>query len=128
MFKRSRLSGLFRFRGYIYYENTMVMRKIHISEEQFNCLRKKLDEINLNGDEALNAANGNASQAARTVIQGAKDDGVSTDNSATSVSFSNDALKQNGVYETSITKKTIKEAKIANLKKNSIRFSKRDIN
>ena len=103
------------------------MRKIHISEEQFNCLRKKLDEINLNGDEALNAANGNASQAARTVIQGAKDDGVSTDNSATSVSFSNDALKQNGVYETSITKKTIKEAKIANLKKNSIRFSKRDI-
>lgn len=104
------------------------MRKIHITEKQCEELKKSLLEINLNGDEQLNSSNGNATDAAKKTIQNAKDDGVSVDNSATSVSFSNDALKQNGISESSyITKKQIKEAKIKQLRENSVVFKKSDL-
>ena len=100
------------------------MKKIHITESQYNELKKKLNEINLNGDENLNSSNGNATDAIRKTVQGAKNDGVNTDNSATQVSFSNDALKQNGVYEC-YTKKQLDEMKLANIKKNCKVVSKK---
>ena len=103
------------------------MKKIHITEAQFKSLKKTLTEINLNGDENLNASNGNATDAVKKTIQGAKDDGLNVDNSATQVSFSNDALKQNGISE-SFTKKQIKQAKIKNLQENSYVFTKKDLN
>ena len=102
------------------------MRKIHITEEQLNGLKKALNEINLNGDENLNASNGNATEAAKKTLQNAKDDGVNVDNSATQVSFSQDAMKQNGIAE-SYTKKQIKEAKLSKLRENCVCFKKSDI-
>jgi len=104
------------------------MRKIHITEAQLDALKQKLNEINLNGDEALNSSNGNATNAIRTTIDNAKKDGVSVDNSATSVSFTHDAMKQNGVCEgKSYTKRQIKEAKLKALQENSVMFKKSDL-
>ena len=104
------------------------MKKCIFTEKQLNDIKKRLDEINLNGDEALNSSNGNATDAIRTTIQNAKNDGVSVDNSATSVSFSHDAMKQNGVCEgTTYTKKQIKEAKIKKLRENSVMFKKSEL-
>ena len=103
------------------------MRKIHITEAQLDALKQKLNEINLNGDEALNTSNGNATTAIRNTIDNAKKDGVSVDNSATQVSFTHDAMKQNGVCE-SYTKRQIKEAKLRYLRENSVMFKKSDIN
>ena len=104
------------------------MRKIHITEEQLDGLKRALNEINLSGDEALNANNGNATAAARQTIQNAKKDGVAVDNSATSVSFSQDAMKRNGISEgTAYTKKQIKDAKVKALRENSVAFKKSDL-
>ena len=104
------------------------MKKIHITEAQLEALKQKLNEINLNGDEALNTSNGNATNAIRTTIDNAKKDGVSVDNSATSVSFTHDAMKQNGVCESNVfTKRGIKEAKLKKLQENSIVFKKSDL-
>lgn len=102
------------------------MKKIHITEAQLEELKKKLNEINLNGDENLNATNGNVTDAAKQTIQNAKDDGLNVDNSATQVSFGHDALKQNSVCE-SYTKKQIKEAKLKKLRENCVKFTKKDL-
>ena len=105
------------------------MRKIHITESQLEALKQKLNEINLNGDESLNNHNGTATEAARETMRNAKDDGLQVDNSATSVSFSNDAMKQNGItYESkTYTKKQIKGAKLKALQENSVVFKKSDL-
>lgn len=104
------------------------MKKIHITEEQLENLKQKLNEINLNGDEALNSSNGNATEAVRATIDNAKKDGVPVDNSATSVSFTHDAMKQNGVCESkAFTKRQIKEAKLKHLQENSVIFKKSDL-
>lgn len=104
------------------------MKKIHITESQLSDLKKRLNELNLNGDENLNASNGNVTDAAKKTIQNAKDDGVNVDNAGVSVGFSQGALKQNGVSEGKLfTKKQIKEAKLQKLRESSTKYTKKDL-
>lgn len=104
------------------------MRKIHITESQLNELKQRLNELNLNGDENLNTSNGNVTDATRKTLDSAKDDGVNVNDAGVSVSYSQGALKQNGVYEgKSYTKKQIKEAKLKKLQENSVAFKKSDL-
>jgi hypothetical protein len=104
------------------------MKKIHITEAQLNALKKKLNELNLSGDENLNAANGNVTDATKTTLQNAKDDGVNVDNAGVTVGFSQSALKQNGVSEGKLfTKKQIKEAKLAKLRNECKKYTKKDL-
>lgn len=74
------------------------MRKIHLTEEQVVHIMKRLNEISLNGDEAL-AQTKNPRDAAQKTIDGAQAQGVDT-NKGVTVGFSADALKQNaGISE-----------------------------
>lgn len=118
--------GFFFFIGVFIKEHLLIMKKIHITEAQLENLKKALNEINLNGDENLNTSSGNVTDATKKTIQSAKDDGLNVDNSATQVSFTHDALKQNGVTE-SYTKRQIKEAKLKKLRENCEVFKKSDI-
>ena len=104
------------------------MKKIHITEAQLARLKKKLNELNLNGDENLNTSNGNVTDATKKTIQNAKDDGVNVDNAGVTVGFSHGALKQNGVAEGKLfTKKQIKEAKLQKLRESSRKYTKKDL-
>ena len=104
------------------------MKKIHITEAQLQELKNKLNELNLSGDENLNTANGNVTDATKKTIQNAKDDGVNVDNAGVTVGFSHDALKQNGVAEGKLyTKKQIKEAKLAKLRNECKKYTKKDL-
>lgn len=100
------------------------MRKIHISEQQLNELRQKLSET-YNVDITSDLEAGKTPQ--NVVAQKkAENPSLSNDASSGEVTFS---FNPNGIDESkTITKRQIKEAKIANLKKNSVRFSKSDIN
>lgn len=104
------------------------MKKIHITEAQLKALKKKLNELNLSGDENLNSSNGNVTDATKTTLQNAKDDGVNVDNAGVTVGFSQNALKQNGVFEgKAITKRQIKEAKLKKLRESCVKYSKKDL-
>lgn len=118
-------SGLFRFRGYIYYEKKVLrMRKIHISEEQLNELRSKLAETYTVDVTADLEAGKTPQQVVAT--KKAENPNLGNDANSGEATF---GFNPNGIDESkTITKRQIKEAKIANLRKNSIRFSKRDIN
>ncbi len=102
----------------------LTMRKIHISEEQLNELRSKLAEtytVDVTADLE-------AGQTPQQVVANkkAKNPNLGNDANSGEATF---GFNPNGIDESkTITKRQIKEAKIANLKKNSIRFSKRDIN
>lgn len=105
-------------------KNGLTMRKIHISEEQLSELRDRLAEtytVDVTADLE-------AGKTPQQVIATKKAENPSLGNDANSgeVTF---GFNPNGIDESkTITKRQIKEAKIANLRKNSIRFSKRDIN
>jgi hypothetical protein len=101
--------------------------KIHLTESQ---MKYALNEISLDGDEALNANNGNMQQATREVMANAKSSGVNTDNGGVNVSYSSDALRKNGINEKdmkSFTKKEIDEMRRKNLSKTSKKFTKKGL-
>lgn len=104
-------------------------RRITITEKQLEELKNKLNELTLNGDEVLNAKGGNIDAATRETLRNAQDDGVNINNAAVNVAYSQDGLKQNGITAEwkCLTKKQIKEAKLANLKKNCTVYKKKDL-
>lgn len=107
------------------------MRKIHITESQLKELKKKMDEMNVNGDEALKDANGDANAAIRNINAQATKEGIPS-SAPNSVTFSDSALKQTGkAYSLEeggcITKRQIKEAKLRKLKNESYKITKKDL-
>ena len=103
------------------------MRKIHITEAQL----KSLTETVLSGDQALTDNNGNTNQAAKDTIEGARKSGMPVDNNGTTVGFSRDALKQNGVVSENkydvYTKKQLKEARLTKLMSESKKYKKSEL-
>lgn len=74
------------------------MKKIHLTESQ---IQRVLQEIALNGDEALNTTR-NIQTAVKDTMNTARQSGVNPDNAGASVSFSADALKKNGLAEDAV--------------------------
>lgn len=99
------------------------MKKIHISEEQLNELKSKLAET-YDVDVTRDLEAGKTPQQV-VADKTAKNPNLSSDAKSGEVSF---CFNPNGVDESkTITKRQIKEAKIENLRKNSVRFSKKDL-
>lgn len=111
-------------------------KKIHITESQLKEIFKQinkenqvsqevemLDEISLNGDEQLGAANGDMLKATKNVIKTAQESGVNMQGPV-NVAYSNDSLRQNGIQEhvKKMTKKSIKEARLQKLVKESVKL------
>lgn len=106
------------------------MRKVHITQKQLEECMMCLNELTLNGDESLNAKNGDVKSAAQATIDDAQRAGVNTTQTDTSVSFSADSLRnKSGITEkyNVFTKKQIKEARLQNLLKKSTEYTKKDL-
>ena len=100
------------------------MRKIHISEQQLTELKQKLSETyNVDITPELEAG-----KTPQNIVsqKKAENPSLSSDANSGEVAFS---FNPNGIDESvkPVTKRQIKEARIENLKKNSIRFSKKDL-
>lgn len=100
------------------------MKTIRITEEQFQKYltyrKKKLMELNVNGDQFLAAKHGDVKAASQAAIDDAQSSGVNTNNDDTSVQFSADALRnQSGINEHVYTKQQISEMRAKNMFKNS---------
>lgn len=100
------------------------MRKIHITEAQLNELKKKLSEaFTVDGTKEVEQANGNM-RTAWTNIK-AKNPQLSqqANNGEVNLSVNPTGIDESNIY----TKKQIKEAKLKNLRKNSVSFKKSDL-
>lgn len=103
------------------------MKKIHITEAQLECLKKKLSEAGEQDEIVVDAqpdANG------KVTTQGLSQQYQAAQRNVTGARV---AMKVNGedLYESEdsahITKRQIKEAKIKKLQENSVRFTKKDL-
>jgi len=103
------------------------MRKIHITEEQLNCLKKKLteqDSYNIDMTKNIEDAGGNAKTAVSNFASSNPQQGTDLKSGKATATFNADAITAEG---TLYTKKQIKEARLANLKKNCKVIKKKDI-
>ena len=101
------------------------MRKIHITEAQLECLKKRLSEV-INQDVTAQIEKGETPQQISNEFS-QKNPNVPKDE----VQFTyNQAAMDEEVEECGakcFTKKQIKEAKIKKLQENSVRYTKKDL-
>lgn len=92
---------------YLLLRNVCTMRRLYLTQRQLDECLRRLDELNISGDQYLTSKNGDLRAASQDAIRDAKDSGVNTDSDDVSVQFSADALKNNsGVYENLLFTKT----------------------
>jgi len=103
------------------------MRKIHITEEQLNCLKKKLseqDSYNIDVTKNIEDAGGNAKTAISNLSSSNPQQSADLKSGKATATFNADAVTMEGKL---YTKKQIKEAKLEKLKKSCKVIKKKDI-
>lgn len=108
------------------------MKKIHISESQYNELRKKISEQSdaypVDMTDSIEKANGNVSTAFSNFNSEHPQQGADLKSGKATATINPNAVTNESIFNGhSYTKKQIKEAKLRKLKENCQIFTKSDI-